>query len=133
VSDLAFVDEYSRVVAATPERTWQELERYVDRLTTSSHRLLFRVLGTVPRSGFEVAESDPSREVVLSGRHRFSTYRLVFRVEPEGEGTRLHALTYAEFPGLRGRAYRTVLMLSTGHRRATESMLKTVADRADSP
>jgi len=132
VSDLPFVDEHSRRVAATPERTWQELERYVGRLTTSSHRLLFRVLGTVPRSGFEVAESDPPREVELSGRHRFSTYRLVFRVEAEGDGSRLHALTYAEFPGLRGRAYRTVLMVSTGHRRATENMLKNVADRAES-
>jgi hypothetical protein len=129
---LPFVDEYSRHVPADQTGAWQELEQYVDRLTTSSHRLLFRILGTVPRSGFEVAESDPPREVVLSGRHRFSTYRLVFRVEPEGKGSRLHALTYAEFPGLRGRAYRTVLMVSTGHRRATENMLRTVADRVES-
>lgn len=128
---LPFVDQYARGVAATPERTWAALEEYVDRLTTSSHSILFRVLGTVPRSGFEVVETAPGHEVVLGGRHRFSTYRLVFRVEPDGDGSRLHALTYAAFPGLHGRAYRTGLMLSTGHRRATQHMLATVARRAE--
>jgi hypothetical protein len=130
---IPFVDEYTRVVAAPPDRTWAALERYVDRLTSSSHSVLFRVLGTVPRSGFVVVGTDPGHELVLGGRHRFSTYRLVFRVEPEGDGSRLHALTYAEFPGVRGRAYRTMLMVSTGHRRATENMLRTVARRAESP
>jgi hypothetical protein len=130
---IPFVDQYTRVVAAPPDRTWAALERYVDRLTSSSHSVLFRVLGTVPRSGFEVVETEPGHELVLGGRHRFSTYRLVFRVEPVGDASRLHALTYAEFPGVRGRAYRTMLMVSTGHRRATENMLRTVARRAESP
>lgn len=129
--DLPFVDEYSRAVAAAPELTWAALDGYVERLTTSSHGLLFRLLGTVPRSGFEVVGTDPPRELALGGRHRFSTYRLVFRVDPEGAGSRLRALTYAVFPGVRGRAYRSALMLSTGHRRATENMLATVARRAE--
>jgi hypothetical protein len=129
--DLPFVDEYSRDVAAAPEQTWAALHDYVARLTTSSHGILFRVLGTEPRSGFEVVGTDPPREIVLSGRHRFSTYRLVFRVDPHGDASRLRALTYAQFPGLRGRAYRTALMVSTGHRRATEKMLRTVAGRAE--
>jgi hypothetical protein len=132
--DLPFVDEYSRDVAAAPVRTWAALQRYVETLTSESHsvllRVLLRVLGTVPRSGFEVVDSDPPREVVLAGRHRFSTYQLVFRVDAVGTGSRLRALTYAEFPGLRGRVYRTGLMLSTGHRRATEGMLRKVARRA---
>ena len=85
----------------------------------------------MPRSGFEVVGTDPPRELALGGRHRFSTYRLVFRVDPEGAGSRLRALTYAVFPGVRGRAYRSALMLSTGHRRATENMLATVARRAE--
>ena len=85
----------------------------------------------MPRSGFEVAVADPPHEIVLVGRHRFSTYRLVFRVEPDGGGSRLSALTYADFPGLRGRAYRTMLMVSTGHRRATQNMLRAVAQRAE--
>ena len=86
---------------------------------------------TVPRSGFEVIATDPPCEVVLGGRHRFSTYRLVFRVEPDDDRSRLSALTYAAFPGLHGRAYRTGLMLSTGHRRATQHMLRTVARGAE--
>jgi hypothetical protein len=129
--DLPFVDEYTRDVAAEPDRTWAALHDYIETLTTSSHGLLFRLLGTVPRSGFEVVGTDPPREIVLGGRHRFSTYRLVFRVDPGADGSRLRALTYAEFPGLRGRAYRSALMLSTGHRRATEHMLATVARRAE--
>jgi hypothetical protein len=134
--DLPFVDEHTRDVAVPPDRTWAVLSDYVVRLTTSPHGglsgVLFRVLGTVPRSGFEVVASDPPREVVLAGRHRFSTYRLVFRVEPAAGGSRLHALTYAAFPRLRGRAYRTALMVSRGHARATRGMLRTVADRAES-
>lgn len=129
--ELPFVDEHERAVAATADRTWTALHDYVEGLTTSSHGVLFRVLGTVPRSGFEVVETDPPHEVVLAGRHRFSTYRLVFRVDQEGEASRLRALTYAVFPGLHGMAYRTALMLSTGHARATRGMLRTVARRAE--
>jgi hypothetical protein len=132
---LPFVDTYSRSVAATPDRTWAALLPQVERMTTATHGVvhgaLFGVLGTVPRSGFAVVETDPGREVVLGGRHRFSTYRLVFRVEPEGEASLLSALTYAEFPGLHGRAYRTMLMATTGHRRAAQRLLAGVARRAE--
>ena len=131
LAGLPFVDEYTRVVRATPERTWEALQEYVERLTTSPHRVLGPLLGTVPRSGFEVVDSDRPRVVVLGGAHRFSTYRLVFRIEPVGDDSRVHALTYAEFPGLRGRVYRTGLMITTGHRRATQNMLRTIARRAE--
>jgi hypothetical protein len=126
-----FVDEHVRLVRARQDRTWTALQEYVEALTTASHGVLSRVLATVPRSGFEVIATDPPREVVLGGCHRFSTYRLVFRVEPDHDRSRLSALTYAAFPGLHGRAYRTGLMLSTGHRRATQHMLRTVARGAE--
>jgi hypothetical protein len=126
-----FVDEHARVVAATPDRTWLALQRYVDGMTTASHPVLGRILGTDPRSGFEVVRADPPREIVLGGRHRFSTYRLVFRVDPEGSASRLRALTYAAFPGLHGRVYRAGLMLSTGHARATRGMLRAIARHAE--
>lgn len=130
---LPFVDEHAVAVSASRERTWAVLRSYVDGLVTARHRLLSPVLGTRPRSGFAVHSERPGHEVVLAGRHRFSTYRLVFRVEETaGEpGSRLSALTYAVFPGLRGWAYRTMLMVSTGHARATTRMLRAVARRAE--
>jgi len=127
---LPFVDEHILAVDATVQQTWVALLEYVETMTTAPHALLSHVLGTVPRSGFEVVGSDPPHEVVLAGRHRFSTYRLVFRVDPDGPASRLRALTYAAFPGLRGRLYRTGLMMTTGHARATRGMLRTVARRA---
>jgi len=128
---LPFVDEHARVVAAPPDRTWAALRGYVDRLTTAPHPVLGRVLGTRPRSGFAGVAADPPRELVLAGRHRFSTYRLVFVIDPDGQGSRLRAMTYAAFPGLHGRAYRAGLMLSTGHARAAQGMLRTVARNAE--
>ncbi len=56
---LPFVDEHTCAAAASPDRMWAALENYVERLTTSSHDILSRVLGTVPRSGFEVVHTDP--------------------------------------------------------------------------
>ena len=129
--DLPFVDDHSRPVAAPVERTWSALQEYVDGLVSARHPVLRQVLGTAPHSGFEVLDNAAPHGLVLGGRHRFSTYRLVFRNEPEGAGSRLHAVTYAEFPGLHGRAYRTMLMATTGHRRAVERMLRTVARRAE--
>jgi hypothetical protein len=129
--DLPFVDEYAVDVAAAADRTWAAVHDYATRLSSTPHALLGRLLGTVPRSGFEVVGSDPPQEIVLGGRHRFSTYRLVFRVDPHGGRTRVRAVTYAVFPGLHGWAYRTGLILSTGHRRATQGMLRRIADRAE--
>jgi hypothetical protein len=43
---------------------------------------------TIP--GFHVAAAEEPRELALAGRHRFSEYSLVFRLEDLGEaGTRL--------------------------------------------
>jgi hypothetical protein len=128
---LPFVDEHSVVVRASSEHTWAALRRYVDQLASPRHVALFRLLGTEPASGFRIHTETPGREVVLAGKHRFSTYRLVFQVEPAGRTSRLHALTYAAFPGTSGRLYRATLMLSTGHARATNRMLRIVARRAE--
>jgi hypothetical protein len=128
---LPFVDEHTREVAATPEQTWAALEDYVAAMTSAPHAVLGPLLGTHPRSGFAVAGSDPPREIVLGGRHRFSTYRLVFRVAPTDAGSRLSALTYAAFPGLQGWLYRTGLLVTTGHARATRGMLRSIGRRAE--
>jgi hypothetical protein len=128
---LPFVDEHTRDVAATPEQTWAAVEDHVAAMTSAPHAVLGPLLGTRPRSGFAVAESDPPREIVHEWRHRFSTYRLVFRVAATGGGSRLSALTYAAFPGLQGRLYRAGLMVTTGHARATRGMLRSIGRRAE--
>ncbi len=35
--------------------------------------------------GFRVAAARPAEELALAGRHRFSDYALVFRLDPVGE------------------------------------------------
>jgi hypothetical protein len=122
-----FVDEHVVTVEADIAQGWAAVEDYATRLTRTPHRLLSRVLGTDPASGFRIAESEPPRRVTLTGRHRFSTYQLVFEVVPATEGTQIRALTFAEFPGLRGLAYRTFLTVSRAHPIATRRMLRAIA------
>ncbi len=66
---------------------------------------------------------------MLSGRHRFSRYALVFELEPTGEHTVLKALTYAVFPGVHGRVYRLLVISSRAHVVATRRMLASVSRR----
>ena len=82
-------------------------------------------------AGFRVASADPPRRLALEGRHRFSRYGLTFEIEPAREGSRVRAVTHAEFPGLRGRLYRAAVVGSGGHRIITRRLLKSIARRAE--
>ena len=63
----------------------------------------------------------------MAGRHRFSRYRLVFElVDAADDETQLSARTYAEFPGLRGRAYRALVIGTRLHVLATNQILRSV-------
>jgi hypothetical protein len=65
--------------------------------------------------GFAVTASS-EQQVVLEGRHRFSTYVWTFRLDPGGDGrTLLRAETRAAFPGLLGAVHRTLAIGSRGH------------------
>ena len=132
--DLPYVDEHEVRVAASPDRTWQALTAYVDRtLATGQPSLPTRLLGTVPASGFAVGSSEPGEWVELTGRHRFSRYRLVFSVRPGpvAGSSRLVATTYAAFPGPHGAAYRLLVIGSRLHVLATRRMLRTVRKTAE--
>ena len=97
-----YVDEHAVEVEASVDRTWDTLDAYVDAaLTTGRSSVLSRLLGTAPASGFGVASRVSGERVELTGRHRFSHYRLVFSVRPgDVAGTsRLVATTYAASPG----------------------------------
>ncbi len=126
-TDLPFVDEHRTTVEAPVEVVWRGLRTYVERLLGATDgSLVTRLLGTRPSAGFEVSAEVPEERLVLSGRHRFSRYALVFEVDPAGEQTVLRALTYAVFPGPQGRVYRMLVIGSRAHVVATRRMLASI-------
>jgi len=78
-----------------------------------------------------VADAVPERRVSLVGRHRFSRYALVFTLAEQPTGTTLAALTYAEFPGLRGTVYRGLVIGSGAHRVLVRRLLRDVRRGAE--
>ncbi|MET7757054.1 hypothetical protein ABZT27_20480 [Streptomyces sp. NPDC005389] len=139
MSVLPFVDEHVVDVDAGVEELWPRLLVKVGRsLSTGGGARYARVVGAVPREGggvrplgagsefpgFRVARVVPGRELALEGRHRFSSYSLVFRVEELGGGRcRLRAETRAVFPGVAGRVYRALVIGSGGHALAMRRLL----------
>ena len=143
MSDLPFIDERTREVAAPVEKTWEALIA-PGQMGPGAERIA-RVLGCDPVTqsgepgqvgsttpGFRVARSDPPRELALEGRHHFSSYALTFLVEAAGPGrSRIRARTHAEFPGVRGTIYRAMVIGTRGHVFATRRMLDGIAARAE--
>src|ERR1700761_4587451 len=85
---------------------------------------------TVP--GFHVAALIPERLLALRGSHHFSDYELAFRLEPlGGVRTRLVAETRAEFPGVKGRAYRALVIGTHMHVLAVRRVQRGVAKRLE--
>ncbi|WP_127481124.1 hypothetical protein [Nocardioides pantholopis] len=142
---LPLLDRHSTVIAAPPAVVLEVAARYARGLAYPDHPLLHLLLGTEPPAGFGIDEPAEG-EVSLSGRHRFSDYRLVFAVDAvdgvdgtdganganganEG-GTTLTVLSYAAFPGLRGRIYRGLLLGTGGHVLAVRRMLADIGSRA---
>jgi hypothetical protein len=146
LESLPYVDEHVADVAATAERTWEALVAYIG--TTGRNRrgrMVANRLGCVPSEpsgepgeigstipGFIVTRSIPPAVMALMGEHRFSRYALIFRITETPSGTvRLGAETRAEFPGGRGRLYRTLVIGSRGHVLATRSILRAVRKLAE--
>ncbi len=144
---LPHVDEHSLAIAASREVVWPALLRVVEgSMSAGSAAPIARLLGcadtlasgprplasgaTIP--GFHVAAARPAAELALAGSHRFSDYALIFRLdELEGEGTRLRAETRAEFPGLKGGAYRALVIGTRMHVLATRRILAGVKRHAE--
>jgi hypothetical protein len=146
MDDLPFVDEHSISVDAPADVAWEALLRTVEGSFSSTPTVLgarllgcedVREAGPRPLSagsaipGFHVGAADPGRELGLLGRHRFSRYALVFRLDAGPESTRLRAETRAEFPGLRGRAYRAMVIGSGMHVVVTRRLLEAVRRQAE--
>jgi hypothetical protein len=147
IASLPRLDEHTTTIDADPERAWRALVDTVDGLfarrvasvyarivgcepSTASGPRPFAEGGTVP--GFRVAVAAPPHRLVLEGRHRFSSYRLTFRLEAQGpERTVLHAESHAAFPGIAGRGYRLVVVRSGVHVVAVRRVLATIRRRAE--
>ena len=139
IAPLPHVDEHAVVIAAERESVWSALERVVDRIGTPRFARLLGCEDTAasgPRPlaewssvpGFHVVTADRANELALAGRHRYSDYELVFRIDDLGSGhSRLRAETRAVFPGRRGAVYRMLLMGTGAHVLATRRMLARVA------
>lgn len=144
---LPFVDEHGLEIAAEPERVWESLSRVLDSsfgVGTSSR--FARLLGCAdtepggPRPleagsvlpGFHVADADRPRRLSLLGSHRFSRYALVFELDELAPGrVYLRAQTRAEFPGLHGSVYRTLVIGTRLHVLVTRRLLRAVRDRSE--
>jgi len=124
---LPLLDRHSATLQASQSAVWKAVRQYACGLTQSDHVLLARVLGTEPKSGFELAEQVEGKCLALTGRHRFARYRLVFELDAEpSNATKLSVLSFAAFPGACGRLYRGLLMGTGGHVLAVRHMLRTI-------
>lgn len=148
LQELPFIDEHCVTVAASAEVTWAAL-RSVPRGFAGRGKTLFaRALGcddvavagldrlavgsTCP--GFHVVEASPPTTLFLEGRHRFSRYALNFRIEPtSATQSRVCAETRADFPGVHGSLYRSLVIGTRLHVVVVRDILRTVKRRAERP
>ncbi|MGA9746144.1 MAG: hypothetical protein WBQ50_01685 [Nocardioides sp.] len=128
VVDLPYIDAHDVSIAAPRDLVWTTLQRQLSSVSGGQAGNPFtRLLGTDPPGGFEVVEAVVSERLTLVGRHRFSRYRLVFELGDAHDGaTHVRAETYARFPGLHGRVYRTLVIGSRAHVLATTHLLRTL-------
>ncbi|WP_037604933.1 hypothetical protein [Streptacidiphilus rugosus] len=144
---LPLVDEHATVVVAEADAVWRSLGETLDRSFSGARSARFAgLVGAADRvasgprplaegstfPGFRVVGALPGRELVLEGRHRFSVYSLVFRLDEAGPGrVRLRAETRAEFPGLAGGVYRALVIGTGGHVLLTRRLLGAVRRRCE--
>lgn len=136
---LPHVDEHSLTIDADADAVWESTLRVAESSSGSGvGARVARLLGCTyveasgPRPlavgstfpGFRVETAEQPRELALVGGHRFSDYALIFRIDDLGRGrSRLRAETRAEFPGLKGRIYRALVIGTRGHVLATRRLL----------
>jgi hypothetical protein len=146
-AELPHIDEHSIAIDTDPNVVWEALLRVVEGSfgSTSTSRVA-RLLGCAdtdnsgPRPlaagaafpGFHVELAEQSRTLSLLGSHRYSSYALVFRLDEQVEGhTQLRAETRAEFPGIKGSVYRSLVIGTRGHVLVTRRLLAAIKRRAE--
>jgi hypothetical protein len=146
LEELPPIDQHGVAVAAPPDAVWDAVLSTLGGLFTAAPaRATARLLGCDPPSAsrweqaevgssvpaFRIVAADRPRLLVVAGRHRFSRYGIVFRVEPAGTGARCTAESRATFPGLLGAAYGLAVVGSGGHVVAVRRMLRSIARTAE--
>ena len=145
IAALPRVDEHATTIDARIDVVWPALIEAVDAAFGRAPAAMYaRLVGcrdngsTGPRPlaegsttpGFRVVRVLPGAELVLDGRHRFSSYALTFCLEAAGrDRSRLRAETRAAFPGRAGALYRLLVIGTRGHVVAVRRLLSAV-DRA---
>ena len=145
---LPLLDSHSVVIPAGTSAAWRGVVRLVsDRMSSPAAARYARLVGCVPAAasgprpvevgstvpGFEVTTLKPERELVLTGRHRFARYQVVFRVSgaPASTVSTVVAESRAEFPGRLGAVYRMLVIGTRFHVLAVRRMLRSIAREAD--
>jgi hypothetical protein len=144
---LPYLDEHATSIAAGVDDVWLSLlEALDDAFSRPGAATYARLVGcddhsasgprplaqgsTIP--GFRVVAADPGRELLLEGRHRFSSYALIFHLEQVDSGrSQLRAETRAAFPGLRGGVYRLLVFRTGFHVRVVRSLLSGIRRGAE--
>jgi hypothetical protein len=147
-SELPYLDEHATAIAAGVDDVWLVLLETLDRTFSGTHatgyartvRCADRIASgprplaegsTIP--GFRVTAATPGSELVLEGRHRFSTYSLIFRLEQVNTGrSLLRAESRAAFPGSAGGVYRLLVVATGGHVVGMRWLLSAIASRSES-
>jgi predicted RecB family nuclease len=146
-AQLPYLDEHVTSIAAGVDDVWRSLLEAVDESFTRPGAATYaRLVGcddckaSGPRplaqgstiSGFRVVAANPGRELVLEGRHRFSAYALIFRLEQVDSGRSwLRAETRAAFPGVPGGVYRLLVFRTGFHVRVVRSLLSGIRRGAE--
>ncbi|WP_214868423.1 hypothetical protein [Agromyces sp. ISL-38] len=145
-ASLPFVDEHSMTIEVDREASWASLQRVLGATGSAGFARYARLIRAVdtaasgPRPlsagsavpGFHVVAAHEPYELTLAGRHLFSVYALIFRLDEIAPGrTLLRAETRAEFPGVKGALYRMLVIRSRAHVLATRRILSTVKRAAE--
>ncbi|MEU9646865.1 hypothetical protein [Streptomyces sp. NPDC048188] len=147
IASLPYIDEHATVVAAGVEDIWRGLGETLDRSFAGPGMACYaRLVGSAdctasgPRPlaegstlpGFRVLAAVPGRELALVGRHRFSSYALVFRLEEVSpRRSRLRAESRAVFPGPAGGLYRRLVIGTGGHAVGMRRLLAAIRHRSE--
>jgi hypothetical protein len=143
---LPHVDEHGVLVLAPVGAVWSALisvigsafarprvaraARVLGCAHTESSGPIDRIGSTVP--GFIVARVIEPAALALEGEHRFSRYGLIWSLEPtKDDKTLLRAETRAEFPGIKGRLYRALVIGTRTHVLLVNRLLRAAKRRAE--